>query len=1403
MSIFSKAFFFGVIVLHLFIYKTSLLQAQSWQGVGNAGFTEMGTTEMAFTLDGKGVPYVVYKDEMQGKKLTVKKLNGTSWQTLGNPGFSKENSGFISIKVGRGDNVLVAYTDYGYDNKVTVMKYKGGQWQSLGIPGFSSSTTRNTTLALDKNDVPYVGFMDYGSGKKASVMKYNGSNWELVGQAGFSDGNAHCISLALDQKNVPYTGYLDIEHDKLCTVKKYNGSNWENVGRPGFTLQPIGSAKLAFDENNNPYLCYLGQTDGTLNNYEKMYVLRFKNGQWDIVGKENFTDAKANHASMTILNNMPYVSYSDEAAGGRVTVMRYNGTFWLPLGNKGFSEGGATFTNIEATPSGEVYVAYIDKTLSNKITVKKFTLPSSDLLPIANETKPESAPKTVTAYKPKTTTAPKKNIKSDEGDIIPNSYIGIIVSEEINKNERTGLFYNIVDDPEIDALVKKIQSNSFKSSYKSYLHAKEKLQILLKKYPKLKGEIISTYLEILRYFSNIPPSEILENFKYYELANSIINNSQNLIPYRLQFETIKMQTFNYLGMNEATVKEFESKNTLLKKERLAFYEKWDAKPRLDAGWLGYIEAAGLAYCNLGEIEKANELVKNTIEFPESPAYTQNYYDTEEYKALVKQAEDKGMTTLLIYLGYGLDLKSHIDIYEKNYAKIYKSNHQTAIVRIVLINSISFIDLETTENDFEPLNGTYGYIAKANLVQKMITSGGTLYNYLQSCFKTGHFKEAEVYCLAELDASNKTWYSIWIQGYWTAQKSKGLENMEELIKGSQGNCPVSFNVPFEDFKREIQKRNGPGKEQIYLNLARNYELMKMDAKADSIYTLAINAFQESYLKETENYKEAIYTTYANYLARNRQYEKAAAYQDSLLQIKQKTLETAFPSFTENQKMEYFSQFNNRLNQYYLVLAQTPATSASKMATLSLQYKGLVLDELRHSQKVLNAAHKDAVLGRLLEDIRNLRSKASALEKTAAQDYSAQKQLNEVMKQLDPLETEVSRKVAALGTIKRDFTSQEITKKLKGTNEAYVDILRIEDDGFDENEPIPMYYAILYTFGSVTPKVIKIASGTEFESKKLKYYQNSIKYKNTDQESYNVYWKPIADALKGVNKIYFSPDGVYHLLNTVSFLNPITGKYLNEEITLFKINSGRDIISNTNQSSVPDESVFIGYPDYKSGSSIDNNPTRSVDVLALNDSTRAGLSPLPGTLTEVQNASATLQGVGKTTKVLTGANATETTIKSLTSPYILHIATHGLYYPGKLKTNAMLQSKLALAGAAEAKTVYGISADDGLLTAYEASQLSLDNTKLVILSACETGLGKVVNGDGVYGLQRAFQVAGATYVISALWKVNDEATSLFMTTFYKNFSLNFDVQKSYNGAINTVKLKYPHPYYWGAFALSGAE
>jgi CHAT domain-containing protein len=299
---------------------------------------------------------------------------------------------------------------------------------------------------------------------------------------------------------------------------------------------------------------------------------------------------------------------------------------------------------------------------------------------------------------------------------------------------------------------------------------------------------------------------------------------------------------------------------------------------------------------------------------------------------------------------------------------------------------------------------------------------------------------------------------------------------------------------------------------------------------------------------------------------------------------------------------------------------------------------------------------------------------------------------------------------------------------------------------------------------------------------------------------VCWQKIDETLKGVSTLYLSPDGAYHQLSINGLKDPAAG-YVSDKYNIRFVGSSRDIPElkkNELVSAKPVNAFMVGNPFFGKNEMIDQ---------------------LPGTETEVKQISKLLGTLKVKTTSLYGANATEEKVKAVNSPGILHLATHGYFLEdlGKMETNKVLGVDIAAAKEnpllrcgllfANCENVFedgyraAANSENGVLTAFEAMSMNLDKTDLVVLSACETGLGAVKQGEGVYGLQRAFLIAGAKSIIMSLWTVSDEATMQLMTLFYTAYAKTGNKFQAFSEAIKKLKIKYKEPYYWSAFIMTG--
>jgi CHAT domain-containing protein len=315
-------------------------------------------------------------------------------------------------------------------------------------------------------------------------------------------------------------------------------------------------------------------------------------------------------------------------------------------------------------------------------------------------------------------------------------------------------------------------------------------------------------------------------------------------------------------------------------------------------------------------------------------------------------------------------------------------------------------------------------------------------------------------------------------------------------------------------------------------------------------------------------------------------------------------------------------------------------------------------------------------------------------------------------------------------------------------------------------------------------------------------------------------PLQPYLTGREHLLISPDSQ---LNRIPFeaLRTTDNRYLIQDYQISYLNSGRDLLKFDVTEPSQQPAVIVANPDYEvADTSIQIASTRSSQRSV--ELSQLEFGPLPGTAAEAEAIHPLLPNA----VVLTESAATENAIKQVQAPEILHIATHGFFLENVARPevdnsrgvavvagdspvtrpasvaveNPLLRSGLALAGFNERAS----GNEDGVLTALEASQLNLFGTQLVVLSACETGLGDIANGEGVYGLRRAFAIAGAETQLMSLWQVDDFGTQSLMARYYENLTAGMGRGE----ALRQVQLelinsqgRYAHPFYWAAFITTG--
>jgi CHAT domain-containing protein len=323
----------------------------------------------------------------------------------------------------------------------------------------------------------------------------------------------------------------------------------------------------------------------------------------------------------------------------------------------------------------------------------------------------------------------------------------------------------------------------------------------------------------------------------------------------------------------------------------------------------------------------------------------------------------------------------------------------------------------------------------------------------------------------------------------------------------------------------------------------------------------------------------------------------------------------------------------------------------------------------------------------------------------------------------------------------------------------------------------------------------------------------------------YFSSLFTALEGCSQVFLSPDGELARL-PFEILPVEQGGMLIDQYHISYLSASRDLLRFQLPANHPaNPSLVLGDPEFDLQQEV-VLPTTDISsplVAGQSQSTHSHLLhfvPLPGTRLESQQIAHLLD-----VDPILGSEATKMVLREAHSPHILHIATHGFFFPDQRTDdkpdmavssftrsrledfleqrveNPLLRSGLALAGIntwnQRKTTIEGM----GILTAEEVSGLDLAATELVILSACETGLGEIQIGEGVIGLRRTFVLAGARTLIMSLWKIPDEQTQELMGEFYSALLAGQARAKALRTAQLTMKAHYPHPYYWGAFICQG--
>lgn len=589
----------------------------------------------------------------------------------------------------------------------------------------------------------------------------------------------------------------------------------------------------------------------------------------------------------------------------------------------------------------------------------------------------------------------------------------------------------------------------------------------------------------------------------------------------------------------------------------------------------------------------------------------------------------------------------------------------------------------------------------------------------------------------------------------------------------------------------------------------YYQQKNYTKAEEFYNKAKDLYERFFNKNHPEYVRVL-SKQAKVYYMEKDYKRAKRNIEEALDNYEKFIKQFFPALSERQKAHYWHTMQPDF-EFYNTLAFSKLEDfrdlSGKVYNYQLLTKALLLNNsIKTRERILNS--KDDALIQLYNDwLQKKEFLTNVLSMSTQQLTDNGINPDALNSEVESIERQLSEKSELFG---QGFETKRVTynnvQQSLTKSEVAMEIVRYRHFNHTFTDSI-VYVGLYVKNDNNRPKVVNMKEGYRMESRWMRYYRNAIISKIPDQFSYGVFWEPIEKEVGTYTTLYISPDGVYNQINLEAIPTP-DGKFVIDNSNIVLVSNTKDLFIRkqkgkaTGVSSTANSATMFGNPNFYVSSSVDRT-----------------ISQLPGTDKEVRGLDELFKKEGLKTSVYLEDDATEEHVKQVDSPSVLHIATHGFITPeidpsaldqlteseAQLSENPLNKTGLLLRGAGDvfAKTKFNYNLESGVLTAAEAMNLSLDKTDLVVLSACETGLGDVHMGEGVYGLQRAFLVAGAKVLIISMFKVDDEATQELVDNFYRKWRTTKNMRQSFIEAKKELRVKFPEPIYWGAFMMIGLE
>lgn len=679
----------------------------------------------------------------------------------------------------------------------------------------------------------------------------------------------------------------------------------------------------------------------------------------------------------------------------------------------------------------------------------------------------------------------------------------------------------------------------------------------------------------------------------------------------------------------------------------------------------------------------------------------------------------------------------------------------------------------------------------------------------------------------------------------------------LQQGDYIKAQILFNQALE-LRKKVGAPSDLSESFLYLNLAETYRLQGAFADAIRLATEALE-MREKFLGPEHPDTIMALEALADTRLTEKDLREAVRLRTLAAERAERSIAKFLTSGSERQKSQFLVTFNKSTDAIVsLHLQNAPANTEAKSLALTtiLRRKGRALDVFSDQLTSLRrrARPEDLVI---LDELAAANSRWTNLVfQIAAQAEQPTKAGTPpgFIKEMRELETKIQQLEATLSRHSAEFKNQiqfvtiDAVKRAIPSESALVEFIAYRPYnpggiGYKNRFGPTRYAAYILTSDSKEPEFVDLGEAQPIDVKAVEWRSllgKEADEKDIKQAGHALYLKlfaPLMQYLQGRKRILLAPDGNLNFIQFAALVDE-QDRYLVEDYELSYLTSGRELLRMQESFSSESVATVVADPMFDLTQPNPVCPPGIVDDKPFNFTQRC-YKRLPGTAQEAIEIKDRLSGV----QVWTDTQATEGNLKSVRQPRTLHMATHGFFWPdltstplvnemalglgettvhGEQRINPMVRSGLILAGVKQAQSGAG---ENGVLTAQEIASLNLLGTKLVVLSACETGLGDVQNGQGIYGLRRALVLAGSETQIISLWKVSDRATQTLMASYYKRLqagegriaAMRAVQLEMLRGTVSAVAkkdgtrdtsdvgekfgLNYRHPFYWAAFIASG--